>query len=76
MFWSNQWPPRLAAVLGLLVAGTALAPSGHASAAAPQWLVRPMVFLHTTTIAVWIGERPFGSAGWPLPAQSAPPPDG
>jgi hypothetical protein len=24
-----------------------------ASAAAPQWLVRPKVFLHTATIAVW-----------------------
>jgi len=45
----------------LLVAGTALAPSGHASAAAPQRLARPMVFLHTTTIAVWIGERPLAA---------------
>ena len=46
---------RLAAVLAMLSVGTALGLSGHASAATPQWLMRPMVFLHTTTIAVWIG---------------------
>jgi copper transport protein len=46
---------RIAAVLGLLATGLALALSGHASAAAPQWLMRPMVFVHATTIAVWIG---------------------
>lgn len=46
---------RLAAVLAMLAAGTALALSGHASAAAPRWLMRPMVFLHAIAIAVWIG---------------------
>lgn len=41
--------------------GTALALSGHASAVALQWLMRPMVFLHTTTIAAWIGAH----SAWP-----------
>ena len=42
--------------LGALAAvGVALAASGHASDAAPQWLTRPMVFLHGTGIAVWTG---------------------
>lgn len=35
--------------------GAALAASGHASAAAPQWLTRPMVFLHGVGIAFWAG---------------------
>lgn len=42
--------------LGALAAvGLALAASGHASDAAPQWLMRPMVFLHGTGIAAWTG---------------------
>jgi copper transport protein len=47
--------PKLAAGLALLAAGAALALSGHASAATPQWVMRPMVFLHVTMLAVWIG---------------------
>lgn len=39
----------------LLVGAGALALSGHASAAPPQWLTRPSVFLHAATIAIWIG---------------------
>lgn len=39
----------------LAVAGMALAASGHASAAEPQWLMRPMVFLHGAGIMVWAG---------------------
>ncbi|MDR6821114.1 copper transport protein [Neorhizobium sp. 2083] len=42
--------------LGGLVAGAfALSLSGHASAAEPQWLTRPAVFLHALTISVWVG---------------------
>jgi copper transport protein len=41
-----------AAILGV---GAALAASGHASTAPPQWLTRPMVFLHGIGVAVWIG---------------------
>ena len=43
------------ALVGLLGVGLALAASGHASAAAPQWVTRPAVFLHGIGIAVWAG---------------------
>jgi len=46
----------LAAALGAL----ALTLSGHASAAAPQGLTRPMVFLHMAGLLFWLG------ALWPL----------
>jgi copper transport protein len=42
----------LAAVIG---AGLALAASGHAGAADPQWLTRPAVFVHAVAIAFWAG---------------------
>lgn len=35
--------------------GLALSASGHASTADPQWLTRPMVFVHAVTIAFWVG---------------------
>jgi copper transport protein len=41
-----------AAILGV---GTALAVSGHASTASPQWLTKPMVFLHGVGVAFWVG---------------------
>jgi len=51
------------AIAALLVAGVSLASSGHASAAQPQWLMRPSVFLHAVAIAVWIGAlAPLGLA--------------
>ena len=54
---------NLAAVAALAAGGTALALSGHASAAAPQWLMRPAVFLHAATVAVWVGALiPLGLA--------------
>jgi copper transport protein len=40
---------------GLAAVGLALAASGHASDADPQWLTRPMVFLHGAGIAFWAG---------------------
>ncbi|TIX98664.1 MAG: copper resistance D family protein, partial [Mesorhizobium sp.] len=46
---------KLFAVAGLAAVGAALAASGHASAAEPQWLTRPMVFLHGAGIAFWAG---------------------
>lgn len=46
---------KLSASAALLCVGGALAASGHASAAEPQWLTRPLVFLHGTAIAVWAG---------------------
>lgn len=56
---ASLFAPRLAAGLlsaaALTAAGLALAASGHAAAAEPQWLTRPMVFLHAVAIAFWIG---------------------
>ncbi len=49
---------RLMAVLALLGTGLTLAASGHASAAAPQGLMRPAVFLHGIGIALWAGALP------------------
>ncbi|MER9656727.1 copper resistance CopC/CopD family protein [Mesorhizobium sp. M0152] len=51
------------AIAGLAAVGIALAVSGHASAAEPQWLTRPMVFLHGVGIAFWAGALvPLGLA--------------
>lgn len=47
----------------LLGAGLALALSGHASAASPQWLMRPAVFLHVVCAVFWAGALlPLGLA--------------
>lgn len=53
-------PLALASLIGV---GAALAASGHASAAEPQWLTRPMVFVHGVGIAFWTGALvPLGLA--------------
>lgn len=46
---------RALAIAALLGSGLALAASGHASAAAPQLLMRPAVFLHGLCMAAWAG---------------------
>lgn len=46
---------RLLSLAALIGTGLALALSGHASAAEPQWVTRPMVFLHGVGIAFWTG---------------------
>jgi len=54
---------RLLAVFGLLGGAVALSLSGHASAAEPQWLMRPAVFAHAAAITFWIGSLlPMGIA--------------
>ena len=54
---------RTGSLAGLLLGGVALSLSGHASAAEPQWLTRPAVFLHGTAIAFWAGALiPLGIA--------------
>lgn len=51
------------AIPALLGGSLALSLSGHAGAASPQWLMRPMVLLHAVAIAVWIGAlAPLGLA--------------
>ncbi|MBD9373540.1 copper resistance protein CopC [Rhizobium sp. ARZ01] len=50
--------PRLArgtSLLALVTGSLALSLSGHASAAEPQWLMRPSVFLHALAISIWVG---------------------
>lgn len=46
---------RIVGVLAGLVGALAIALSGHASAAEPQWLTRPAVFLHLAGLLFWIG---------------------
>lgn len=54
---------RLLSLAALIGTGLALALSGHASAAEPQWVTRPMVFLHGVGIAFWTGALiPLGLA--------------
>ncbi|MBZ9795159.1 copper resistance CopC/CopD family protein [Mesorhizobium sp. ES1-4] len=54
---------RLLALAGLAGVGAALTASGHASAAEPQWLTRPLVFVHGAGIAFWAGALvPLGLA--------------
>ncbi|MGQ2906232.1 MAG: copper resistance CopC/CopD family protein [Neoaquamicrobium sediminum] len=54
---------RLLSLAGVVGGAGALALSGHASAASPQWLTRPAVILHAGTIALWIGALvPLGLA--------------
>lgn len=55
-FVPHRWPLRILSVAALTGVGAALAASGHASAASPQWLTRPAVFLHGIGIAVWAGS--------------------
>lgn len=49
------WHSRLAGILAAAIGALAIALSGHASAAAPQVLTRPMVFLHMAGLLFWIG---------------------
>ncbi|CDZ42534.1 copper resistance protein CopC [Neorhizobium galegae] len=46
---------RWISISALITAAFALCLSGHASAADPQLLMRPAVFLHVATIAIWAG---------------------
>ena len=56
-------PARILSAAALFGAGLALALSGHASAASPQWLMRPAVFLHVASAAFWAGALlPLGLA--------------
>lgn len=54
---------RLVSVMALLSGSLSFALSGHASTAEPQWLMRPSVFLHAASIAIWTGALvPLGLA--------------
>ncbi|MEO5806733.1 copper resistance protein CopC [Devosia sp.] len=54
----SRWSLVLA--LGALVAvSAAMASSGQAATAAPQWLTRPAVVLHVASLTLWVGALPF-----------------
>jgi len=54
----SRWSLVLA--LGALVAvSAAMASSGHAATAAPQWLTRSAVVLHVASLTLWVGALPF-----------------
>jgi copper transport protein len=45
--------------------GVSLAASGHAATASPQWLTRPLVFLHGAGAAFWVGAlAPLTAMAW------------
>ena len=53
--WRAGGIGRSLALVALLGVGAALAVTGHAGAAEPQWLTRPAVFVHAVGIAAWAG---------------------
>jgi copper transport protein len=56
---------RALSVLAMAGVGASLAASGHAATAPPQWLTRPMVFLHGVGVAFWIGALvPLAAMAW------------
>jgi copper transport protein len=60
---------RLLSAFALAGVGLSLAASGHAATAAPQWLSRPLVFLHGVGVAFWVGAlAPLAAMAW-RPAQ-------
>jgi copper transport protein len=46
---------RVLTSVAMAGAGLALATSGHAASASPQWLSRPSVFIHGVAVAYWVG---------------------
>ncbi|MGF7208279.1 copper transport protein [Skermanella aerolata] len=51
---------NVALICGALLAAASLAATGHAATAPPEWLSRPLVFVHGLMAAYWVG------ALWPL----------
>lgn len=52
---SNRMAARVLTSAALAGAGLALAMSGHAATAPPQWLSRPLLFVHGVGVAYWVG---------------------
>lgn len=51
--------------LAMAGVGVSLATSGHAASASPQWLTRPLLFLHGVTVAYWVGAlTPLAAMAW------------
>jgi copper transport protein len=55
IFARRDGSARALSAMAMLGVGLSLAVSGHASTAPPQWLTRPMVFLHGVGVAFWLG---------------------
>jgi copper transport protein len=56
---------RVLSAVAIAGVGVSLAASGHAATAPPQWLTRPMVFLHGVGIAFWAGAlMPLAAMAW------------
>jgi copper transport protein len=56
---------RAVSALAMAGVGLSLAASGHAGTAPPQWLTRPMVFLHGVGVAYWVGAlAPLVAMAW------------
>ncbi|QRM27672.1 CopD family protein [Microvirga sp. VF16] len=51
---STRWR-RACSLAAMIGVGLSLTLSGHASTAAPQWLTRSAVFLHSVGVAYWVG---------------------
>jgi copper transport protein len=47
---------RVLSLFAVIGVGMALASSGHASAASPEILMRPAVFVHAAAVALWAGS--------------------
>jgi copper transport protein len=46
---------RLQTAFAVLLVGAALASTGHAATAPPQWLMRPAVLIHVVGVTIWAG---------------------
>ncbi|MFO1148620.1 MAG: copper resistance protein CopC [Alsobacter sp.] len=55
---------RIVSAGALVLAGLAVAASGHASTASPQALTRPAVALHVVAAALWLGALVPLATGW------------
>jgi copper transport protein len=56
---------RTLSALAMIGVGLALALSGHAATAPPQWLTRPTLFLHGIGVAFWAGAlMPLAAMAW------------
>jgi copper transport protein len=69
---SSAGAARALSAVAIVGVGLSLAASGHASTAPPQWLTRPMVFLHGVGVAFWVGAlAPLAVMAW-RPAGALP----
>lgn len=51
----NRTVARMLSAIALAGTGLSLAVSGHAATAPPQWLSRPLLFVHGASVAYWVG---------------------